>query len=419
MPTAISRGQSTPRMALAMMLGLLFATMALYASPTNANVVASPLCKDDLQWTFEKNGENCDWIKSLPKKKRKKVCNRKNERKGTSTKKIKKFCPVACDACKKTDCPKKFKKGNTEKKCSKYQPGLTCESNYKYTGGCGADDPINCNAIDTYTCEKDLKWSLSTLDVAGCVTESGDGPLFPSGETCDPAECPLALPEPWTDCDLAPTQDQCAYNYQYFGCTFETLQCYPSAFASCNEEKKWEIMISGMQEPCLGMDEGIPFGDTCEPCSEVKPEDTICPSDRPTAGKSCDIGVDCEYDFGITGCDALDLQCTAASIFACSEGVWLEAVVDPLPCLPPLTRKCPDSKPSDYACMQNGYEVGLVCNYDYRNTSCEEGKEVCSSLETYECSEYGWLEIARDFFCLEPPKDFLNECDPVVIEPKS
>jgi len=282
---------------------------------------------------------------------------------------------------------------------------MDCEYDSEISG-CSASD-LQCTAASFFSCFEGV-WvpGLVVVETLPCLP-----PL--------PAECPLAIPKAGTDCQFS--EEKCAYDYQYIGCTFEYgLQCVAHAYASCNRENMWETEFLASM-PCPGMEKGMPFGETCRPCSEVKPEDPICPSDRPTAGKLCgssDI-MDCEYDFGITGCSASDLQCTAASIFACSEGVWLEAVVDPLFCLPPLTRKCPDSKPSDYACMQNGYEVGLVCNYDYRNTSCEEGKEVCSSLETYECSEYGWLAIAKDFFCLNPPKDFLNECDPVVIEPKS
>lgn len=354
----------------------------------------------------------------MSKSKRNKFCKKKAKKNGKQ--KVKTFCPEACGACE-TECPTDFSTSNgKKKKCSKYQSGSTCASNYKYTGGCGADDPINCVAINTYTCGSNNKWNLSTLDVAGCLTDSGLGPLFPSGETCDPAECPLAWPEEGTDCKLAQDND-CVYDYQYVGCTFNSIFCEPAKFASCNEENKWETSYMAF-DPCQGLEAGLPYGGSCEPCSEVKPEDTICPSDIPTNGELCDIDIRCDYYFMLTGCSTLDLKCTPSSMFSCVDGVWEETASIPEICTPPPSLPCPDWKPEyNAACTQdNGFEVGLVCNYDYRNTSCEEGKEVCSSLETYECSESGWIGLARDYFCEEPaPEDFLKECDPVVIEPKS
>jgi hypothetical protein len=84
-------------MALAMLVGLLFATAILFASPTNA----APSCEDDPAFVYKKGRppkdgtvRNCYWIKNLKSDDRKeKICNSKDGRKG-KRKKSKNIFPL-------------------------------------------------------------------------------------------------------------------------------------------------------------------------------------------------------------------------------------------------------------------------------------------------------------------------------------
>lgn len=67
--------------------------------------------------------------------------------------------------------------------CSDVKPGLSCDYEYVYTGGCGENDPLLCTPIQAYTCE-DATWSVATIIPLPCV---GD-PDPDAGKVCDLAD---------------------------------------------------------------------------------------------------------------------------------------------------------------------------------------------------------------------------------------
>ena len=426
--TTVSRGRSTPRMASAMLVGLLFATAVLFAFPTNA----APTCEDNPVFVYRKGkalkdgtDKNCDWIKSLPMRKRDRICRRKDKNNNNNNgagKRIKKICPEACGGCKekKNICPKSFNDPDSGRKnseggdCSKYEPGLSCDYNYEYTGGCGAEAPIICNPIDTYTCgDEDSTWSKSSFERFPCIVKT----FLPSGETCDPNQCSLEPPEQGSRCDAAQVYLSCPYGYQYTGCTFQNgFSCTATDYYVCNENLIWDFVQLQML-PCFDESPNSAQGMTCEPCPKVEPEG-ICPPEKPKGGELCDLekGTTCRYDFEVTGCSPEEMQCTSLSFFSCFDGEWAEAVADPRPC-PPTDKSCPDSKPeSGTRCIRDGYNVGMSCNYEFADLSCDEDIEICSATEFYSCSETrGWMVAINDFSCFpETPPGFMDRCDPSV-----
>lgn len=444
MPTVIiSRGRSTPRMSLIIVLaGLLFATVTLFASPAKAS--REPLtCKDDPDFEFKKpkkNGtlRNCDYIKTLNGQKKKNVC-KKRINKGKTGPRVMKVCQDACGMCDPIDvCPKKFvKSGKSKRKqkqveggdCSNFTPGMSCDYNYEYYGGCGENDPITCTASDTYTCNGDSIWEKSSFEHFPCVIE-GDGFLtsgeFPIGDSCDPGEfCTLEPPEQGTKCDASQVNLECPYNYVYTGCNFQDgFDCDATSYYACNDDQTWDL-IQWMVEPCDDPAQGSVGGETCQPCPKVEPED-ICPSpsEKPEYGKVCDVeGITCNYDFEITGCHAKELQCSPSSMFTCTNGSWDMIVSLPTPPCLPTGKTCPKEKPSSLSCRQNGYDPGLTCPFDYRDSSCDKNIEECTATESWTCTEsHGWIIAIADFMCLDAPDDFLHSCDPnacPLVEPMS
>jgi hypothetical protein len=79
----------------------------------------------------------------------------------------------------------------------------------------------------------------------------------------------------------------------------------------------------------------------------------------------------------------------------------------PLPCLP---TECPDSKPE----MHAPCTVGLSCSYEYRNMSYNEDIETSRAIESYSCSDIGWMVLIADITCSSaPPPGFMHACDPL------
>lgn len=100
--------------------------------------------------------------------------------------------------------------------------------------------------------------------------------------------------------------------------------------------------------------------------------------------------------------------------FSCIDGEWVEFGADLDPC-PPKDKPCPEKQPEALSeCRVKGYEPGLVCNYDYKDTSCDESVEVCTPTKSYRCDK-GWQEDPHsDYVCLDYPPDFMHECGPDV-----
>jgi len=415
-------------MALTILASLLFATAVLFASPTNAALS----CDDDPafvlknSWKPLKDGavRNCDWIKTLEKKKRNWICNRKDG-KNENRKKVKKICPAACDykPCKEkpdpvTQCPEWIDENSEGGDCSKYKPGLSCDYNYKYFGGCGAEAPLNCYPSNTYICDdKDSFWIKTTFLDLPCVTELTIKPGV--GESCEPCPevspediCPPEKPEGGKSCDLE-EGTTCNYDFEVTGCSPEDLQCTPLSLFFCSSGE-WMVIMT-LPVPC-----------------PIKINQ--CPDSPPAHDSSCTAGLSCPYDYRNTSCDEGIEICSPHAHYDCTEtNGWAYAISDFFcesqnypdghydecdPSVPSKYKKCPDSPPANYSSCT----AGLSCPYDYRNTSCEEGKEICSPTAHYDCTETnGWALSISDFFCESQnyPDSHYDECDPSVPSKKS
>ena len=193
------------------------------------------------------------------------------------------------------------------------------------------------------------------------------GPICPV--TCDLCDCPPASEALVAGGNCYNPGLSCAYNYQYMGCNFEDgFSCTATDYFYCNSDQNWELSVLDML-PCVDPVPKSPAGQTCEPCPTVVPAES-CPHVKPKPGESCSIdsGVECQYDFGVRGCSADQLECTPSSFYSCMNGQWEAAVASPEPCAS-LTSSdvCPVKKPTANSPC---YNLGQTCNYEYRNLSC-------------------------------------------------
>ncbi len=83
----------------------------------------------------------------------------------------------------------------------------------------------------------------------------------------------------------------------------------------------------------------------------------------------------------------------------------------------PSSSTCPVKKPEPGDLC---FDLDLVCDYEYRNTSCEEGGLLCYPTEHFHCTSIGndqieWNLSAPDFFCEGDiyPSTFLDPCTPI------
>jgi hypothetical protein len=153
---------------------------------------------------------------------------------------------------------------------------LTCDYNYRYTVGCGDEDPVTCAPNETYTCSNSLNWEVVNFNEPSCASRS----LSTVGKKCDPYECPSEPPEGGTAC--AKTGVSCPYDYQYQGCSINRgLECRPSIEAICNEDLEWDLppVNKLCSDPTDDQDPLIAEGISCTPCPTVEPEG-ICPNKK-------------------------------------------------------------------------------------------------------------------------------------------
>jgi hypothetical protein len=295
---------------------------------------------------------------------------------------------------------------------------LTCDYNYRYTVGCGDEDPVTCAPNETYTCSNSLNWEVVNFNEPSCASRS----LSTVGQKCDPYECPSEPPEGGTAC--AKTGVSCPYDYQYQGCSINSgLECRPSIEAICNEDLEWDLppVNKLCSDPTDDQDPLIAEGISCTPCPTVEPEG-ICPSKQPNAGESCSIDatIECKYEFKPSGCSTGDIRCEPRWNLYCQEGKWVENPNETsfgLSC----AFTCPQSKPKPNAkCTKStysvGYRGGLSCDYDYVNTDCRTGRTTCTPTENYICdsvTEDVWaLTSITPEVCEYPPSDYLGACEP-------
>lgn len=396
-----------------MLACLIFAIVALLAS--FATALPIPSCKDDPSFVYKKPKKdgtirNCEWIESLPKGKRNKICKRRKNSEEEPFLRIRNSCPVACGYCGgfKTECPRKFYDPDSGKKrseggdCSRYMPGLECETNFEYFGGCGEEDPITCVAKDIFTCGKDATWIKSSFERFPCV-----GDVFPpSGETCDPALCPLNAPDNGSECFDQQVGTDCDYDYTVVGCTFEDATCSATRFFTCMEDRTWIMAVPELDVRFCEDPPDPPIGDSCDPkefCPLRKPHpETRCGEDQ--------AGLICEFDYKYFGCHFTDgFSCGPTSTYRCLENQeWevAELIVEPCPdpsqgsvqyqtCKPcPRVEPegiCPPEVPKpDTECF---IDHEGSCKYDFSITGCSASELQCSPGRQFFCSNGRWEEL--------------------------
>jgi len=274
--------------------------------------------------------------------------------------------------------------------------------NYGYTyHGCSWER-LSCVPVTTCACtggHTGSSWQCSVRDVRPCPATNEDNnelsleelprgycnpkeelPQNPSGSNTDtttnidnqneaPA-CPDDPPVAPGRCSPGDVTTSCNYDYVYTGCTEETLVCTPIQSCSCGNDGMWICALATIT-PCgtfnirdksvvEGPPEGLPWGQSCTPESNVKNEtgsndvfllppprndtkkvvpssSSLCPASKPLAFSSCletsQAGATCEYGHMYTGCNQEELACSWTRRCACgSDGNWTCAMTTIAPC---------------------------------------------------------------------------------------
>jgi len=378
------------------LLGLLFATSALTA-------VSAAKCKDDPDFVSKFKGDelSCEDINSMTDEKEvKKICKKK---------KFKKSCLDACGVCAKKErktCP--LEKPEDGTKCKDKKEGLTCDYDFTYTGGCGSDANIFCRPVSALTCGDDKTWSLSTFVDVGCI-----GDIFPpSGQACDPADCPLMEPGKNELCSDNFVGTSCGYDYQVTGCSPDDLTCSPSRIYTCKKKgKKRKWNLSRPEIDCGDLTLESPDTEPCDPKE-------FCPPLLPEFGSSCELspGVDCSYEYTYIGCTFEDgVSCVPLTTASCSDtNEWLVLSVFIVPCFDPelgipsgTCEPCPEEPPEVNCPLEKptaGSECNIqaTCSYDFETTGCTAEEIQCTPTSFFSCSEGQWEEgVAAKLLC--PP----------------
>lgn len=176
--------------------------------------------------------------------------------------------------------------------CRGYPAGKTCDFNHMYTG-CTWEE-LECMEVEQCMCQRDGSWMCRTRGAQRCGSfdaELGwvDAELpegLPWGRSCNPDE-PLPKPPPievdvndavvgrlsnecptrynFGSCEGFEPNLQCKYNYEYDGCTWETLRCAPIMQCECGMfgDGNWACM-SESRLFCPERLEGFPRG-RCDP----------------------------------------------------------------------------------------------------------------------------------------------------------
>jgi len=153
--------------------------------------------------------------------------------------------------------------------------------------------------------------------------------------------------------------------------------------------------------------------------------------ERKCTNEGYEAGLECAYDYVNLSCEEGEEICSPIETYTCSEDYgWVVAMMDVQECPdptptqfmkecdpnnPPVVLSCPESQPEPWGkCTSEGYKAGQDCEYNYQNLSCEEGKEICSPIETYTCTgNDGWILAMMNVYCPDPtPTHFLQKCDP-------
>jgi len=299
-----------------------------------------------------------------------------------------------------------------EKNCPLEKPeaGRECyiegDCSYDFeTTGCTADD-IQCTPTSFFSCFEG-RW------VEGVV----------ANEPCPPPiekPCPEEQPADTEKCrsNSFALGQKCEYNFRRFSCDKDSPMCVPSTFYYCGDGDEWQVAVADPQI-CLEYPPG--FADICDPT-----DSEFCPEKEPENQTPCsNIGQNCDYNYSIVGCTLEEATCSPSRFYDCSqEGSWQLSLPSIIPCDEqdpdvPVAEPygpcdpdtfCPLVKPSYQSKCSN---VGLECNYDFRNVSCDEEEVICEGLEYYQCTDGdGWIVAAKDYFCEENPPGFLDVCVP-------
>lgn len=271
-----------------------------------------PNCEDDPSFRWhDDDSKDCDWIGSLKRKRRKKICRKKANQEESSEAKVNEFCPDACRVCKrKKKCPKVPPDNGTS--CAAYKEGLECPYNYAYAG-CRFESGFTCEPLRWNKCEDDGTWSTILQLLPPCL-ETFDPNPPPQGQTCEPCptvrhaarlkkKCPTEAPRSGSSCD---TDVTCEYDFRITGCSEPELQCTTGNSFDC-VNGAWEQNISN-DEPCL------------------QPDEVSCPEKEPTMGVRCrNDGLQCFYEYQNTSCDEANPSCTPTKTYTCN-GSWILAV---------------------------------------------------------------------------------------------
>jgi len=173
--------------------------------------------------------------------------------------------------------------------CGGYTAGKVCEFGHMYQG-CTWEE-LECTVVEECTCLQDGSWECMAsaaqlcgsfdFDLGWVEDKLPEG--LPWGRTCNPNE---PLPRPplfqndtvvsrisdecpfmysFDSCEGFESNLRCDYNFEYDGCTWETLECSPIMECECNlfGDGNWACR-SEARLFCSDKPEGFPMG-RCDP----------------------------------------------------------------------------------------------------------------------------------------------------------
>ncbi len=194
-----------------------------------------------------------------------------------------------CDPSEPLPLPSDECPATRSESCSGYQSGKSCDFNHIYLGCTWRE--LTCAPVESCICLDDGSWMCAMMSAERCGNfdinlgrwiddDIPEG--LPWGQGCNPDE---ALPTPPSVEDVTSRLSQecpssfsfgscerhepglhCDYNYQYSGCTWETLDCSPIMQCECNlfGDGNWACRSESRLSCSDRSSEGVPLG-RCNP----------------------------------------------------------------------------------------------------------------------------------------------------------
>lgn len=174
--------------------------------------------------------------------------------------------------------------------CLGYSVGKSCDYGHLYQG-CTWQE-LSCQTVESCTCTADGSWMCAVRSAQRCGSFDADLAWvdddlpegLPWGQACDPdaelpvppsdedesitsrlsAECPSSYS--FGSCERFEPGLQCDYNYEYNGCTWETVECSPVMQCECGlfRNGNWACRSEARLSCPDRRTEGVPVG-RCDP----------------------------------------------------------------------------------------------------------------------------------------------------------